>query len=66
MVCKEQVSCDGKYNGIYYVEKEGSFPIQVIVSKKLTPENQKWLTLLSKNLKKKDAERIVLQMQDST
>lgn len=55
-----------KYNGIYYVEKEGSFPIQVIVSKKLTPENQKWLTLLSKNLKKKDAERIVLQMQDLT
>ena len=49
------------YKGIYYVEKVGSFPIQVILSGKLSTENQKWLTALSNNLKQKDAERIVLQ-----
>lgn len=52
-----------KYKGIYYVEKEGCFPIQVIVSGKLSAENQKWLTLLSRNLKRKDAERIVIQTE---
>ena len=52
-----------KYKGIYYVEKVGSFPIQVIVSGKLSPENQKWLTLLSSNLKQSDAERIVIQTE---
>lgn len=51
------------YKGIYYVEKEGIFPIQVIVSGKLSKENQKWLTLLSSNLKQKDAERLVLQSE---
>lgn len=49
------------YKGIYYVEKAGCFPMQVIVSGKLSSENQKWLTLLSRNLKRKDAERIVIQ-----
>lgn len=52
-----------KYKGIYYVEKEGCFPIQVIVSGKLSAENQKWLTLLSRNLERKDIERIVLQSE---
>lgn len=52
-----------KYKGIYYVEKTGCFPIQIIVSGKLSVENQKWLTLLSRNLKRKDAERIVIQTE---
>ena len=51
------------YKGIYYIEKIGSFPIQVIVSGELSTENQKWLTALSSNLKQKDAERIVLQAE---
>ena len=51
------------YKGIYYVEKDGSFPIQVIVSGRLSVENQKWLTLLSSNLKQSDAERIVIQTE---
>lgn len=54
------------YKGIYYVEKEGIFPIQIIVSGKLSGENQKWLTLLSSNLKRKDAERLVLQSESLT
>jgi len=55
-----------KYKGIYYAEKEGSFPIQVIVSGRLSTENQKWLTLLSRNLERKDAERIVIQSESLT
>ena len=51
------------YQGIYYVDKAGSFPIQVIVSGKLSVENQKWLTLLSSKLKEKDAKRIVIQTE---
>ena len=55
-----------KYKGIYYVAKDGCFPIQVIVSGKLSVENQKWLTLLSRNLERSDAERIVLQTEKLT
>jgi len=51
------------YKGIYYVEKEGSFPIQVIVSGELSVENQKWLTALSNRLNPQDAERIVIQAE---
>jgi len=54
------------YKGIYYVKKEGSFPIQVIVSGKLSSENQKWLTVLSNNLNQAEAERIVLQSESLT
>ena len=55
-----------KYPGIYYVNKDGNFPIQVIVSSRLTKENQKWLTLLSSHLNKDDAKRIILQMGNLT
>ena len=51
------------YQGIYYVEKEGNFPIQVIVSGKLSVRNQKWLTALSSKLSQKDAERILIQTE---
>jgi len=54
------------YRGIYYVEKAGSFPVQVIVSGRLSPENQKWLTALSNKLKQKEAKRIVLQSESLT
>lgn len=53
-----------EYMGIYYIEKEGTFPIQVIVSGKLSVE--KWLTLLNNNLGRSDAERMVLQMRSLT
>ena len=51
-----------KYNGIFYIEKEGSFPIQIIVSKTLSTANQKWLTLLSDDLNQTDAKRMIRQM----
>ena len=47
-----------KCKGIYYVERTDCFPVQVIVSGELSVENQKWLTLLSRNLNRKDVERI--------
>ena len=55
-----------KYPGIFYVNKDGNFPIQVLVSSRLSVENQKWLTLLSSHLSKDDAKRIVLQMSNLT
>ena len=55
-----------KYKGIFYVSKEGSFPIQFLVSKHLARENQKWLTLLSSNLDRADAERVVAQIEALT
>lgn len=55
-----------KYKGILYVSKEGNFPIQILVSKYLAKENQKWLTLLSSNLDRADAERVVSQLESLT
>ncbi len=52
-----------KYAGIYYVTKKYSFPIQILVSKRLSKENQKWLTLLSDNLSLEDAKRTVVQLE---
>lgn len=50
------------YKGIYYVTRENHFPMQVIVSSRLSKQSQKWLTLLSSNLEQTDAERIVWQV----
>jgi len=50
------------FKGIYYATKENQFLTQIIVSKQLSKENQKWLTLLSKDLDKADAKRVVAQM----
>lgn len=54
------------YKGIYYVEGGNLFLTQILVSSQLSEESQKWLTLLSSNLKKKDAERIVSQIDELT
>ncbi len=54
------------YPGIYYIVKEGCFPTQVIVSKKLSPENQKWLTVLCPNLTQADLERTLNQLNNLT
>lgn len=54
------------FKGIYYVSKEGCFLTQIIVSKQLSKENQKWLTLLSRRLDKSDAKRVVAQIESLT
>lgn len=54
------------FNGIYYVSKEGNFLTQIIVSKQLSKENQKWLTLLSGDLDKADVARVVSQIESLT
>lgn len=54
------------YKGIYYITKENRFLTQVIVSKQLSKENQKWLTLLSRNFDEADVERVVAQMETLT
>ena len=50
------------FKGIYYVTRDNHFLTQVIVSKELSKENQKWLTLLSKDLNKADVQRIIAQI----
>ena len=51
------------YKGIYYVIRDNHFMTQVIVSKELSKDNQKWLTLLSRNLSQNDAKRVVAQIE---
>ena len=49
------------YPGIYYVEKEGVFPIQIIVGAKLNRNNHLWLKSLTQKMTETDVERLVLQ-----
>mgnify|MGYP004676188503 CR=1 FL=1 len=50
-----------QYKGIFYVMKKDCFPIQVLVSGRLSKENQKWLTLLNTDLGQDDVQRFVEQ-----
>ena len=59
---KNGYQIDEVHKGIYYVTREHHFPMQVIVSSRLSKESQKWLTLLSSHLEQTDAERIVWQV----
>ena len=51
------------FKGIYYVTRDNQFVTQMIVSKELSKENQKWLTLLSRELDMSDAKRVVDQIE---
>ncbi len=55
-----------QYPGIYYIEKENHFMTQVLVSRELSKKNQKWLTLLSRELSEEDATRTAIQMSALT
>ena len=50
-----------KFKGIFYVMKENVFSIQIVVTNRLSKENQKWLTLLNQNLSEEDAQRAIAQ-----
>ena len=54
------------FKGIYYVIQETSFITQIIVSKQLSKENQKWLTLLSGDLDRADVAWVVAQIESLT
>ena len=51
------------FKGIYYVTRDNHFMTQLIVSKELSKENQKWLPLLSKDLDKTDVQRVAVQIE---
>ena len=55
-----------KYPGIFYIEKEDCFPTQIIVSKRLSKTEQKWLTLLEEELSQEDIDRAVLQVNETS
>lgn len=50
------------YPGIYYVEKEGMFPIQIIVGSQLNRKNHLWLKSLSQKMTETDVKKLVLQV----
>ena len=54
------------FKGIYYVTRDNHFLTQIIVSKDLSRKNQKWLTLLSRDLDRADVERVVAQIESLT
>lgn len=54
------------FKGIYYVARDNHFLTQIIVSKQLSKENQKWLTLLSRDLDQADVQRTVEQIEALT
>ena len=49
------------YRGIYYVTKDKEFPVQILVSKRMSKKDQKWLTLLTRSMDKEDMKRAVHQ-----
>ena len=51
------------YPGIYYVEKEGMFPIQIIVGAQLNRKNHLWLKSLSQKMTETDVKKLVLQVE---
>ena len=51
------------YPGIYYVEKEGMFPIQIIVGSRLNRNNHLWLKSLTQKMTETDVEKLVLQVK---
>lgn len=47
------------YPGIYYIIKEGFFPVQIIVSGELNKEVHTWLTSLASDLSEQDARNLI-------
>lgn len=50
------------YPGIYYLICDFCFPIQVLVTSKLSEESQKWIILLRRDLKFVDVKRVVKEV----
>jgi CRISPR/Cas system CSM-associated protein Csm2 small subunit len=54
-----------KYPGIYYVTNNLPFPVQIVVTRELNPENHSSLRILSKKAKADDVRRFLEQAQKS-
>lgn len=54
-----QFEVTNPYEGIYYINKEGFFPIQLIVAKELDKASHIWLTSLTDDMSKEDARRLL-------
>ena len=51
------------FKGIYYIKKNGIFPIQIIVGSQLSQDNHLWLKSLSQKLTEQDVEKLILKIQ---
>ncbi len=58
---KNKFTIHEKYPGIFYIMKNADLQIQIIVSKRLSPKSQTWLTLLNDNLDVDNAKRAIRQ-----
>lgn len=47
------------YEGIYYITKDGFFPIQIVVSKELAKDEHIWLTSLTNEMSETDARKLI-------
>lgn len=60
---KEKFAVEEKWQGIYYIIKEGHIRIQVVVSKELSPENHIWLNSLSEKVSETQAAELIITTQ---
>lgn len=56
---KFHFNIENPYNGIYYINKDGFFPIQIVISKKLDKHSHIWLTSLTDAISETDARKLV-------
>jgi hypothetical protein len=63
---KHNYIMDKPYNGIYYIEKDGFFKTQVIVSSELDKEHHEWITTLTKKLKVEQAQQLIENIENLT
>ena len=53
------INIEEKYPGIYYVTEHLPFPVQIIVTQELEPEEHRSLRILSNHAKKEDVEEFL-------
>jgi CRISPR/Cas system CSM-associated protein Csm2 small subunit len=61
---KEGHEIEERYPGIYYVTNHLPFPVQVIVTKKLSKETHSCLRILTDNADREDVERFLVQAKE--
>lgn len=54
------------YPGIYYIQKDGFFATQLIITKELDTRLHRWLTALTNQLKLSDIEQLIYTMDELT
>jgi hypothetical protein len=51
---ERKITITTPYPGIYYIDKDGLFPFQIVVSKELSGKDHEWLKALTRDAQKED------------